>query len=665
MKISRTVISSLVASVILLSSCSSNNSELSGSDYLSLYEQANSNGQDQQAIEYLQKAADSGDSMAESRLGEAYLHNRYGLNNPELGAIYIQNAAEKGESRAMTNLGILYLNGEAVEQDYNQAFEWFNKAAAAGDMKAPRYLGLIYENGWGKDVDYVKAAENYQMAADKGDITGQYQLGKLYESGLGVKQDYEKAITLYNKSAARGDIVCLPAILALGNVYELGLGANKNIAQALIWYGKAADLGDNVAKEKVGKYQYPDNPEIMNVIAIVKILGDGQKVAGLAVEYTHDIDPKSLQKDDFNVNDRQVSSVYLSNKAVLGQPSDTGSFVIVELETVIDPKSSQMGGPKPKDGENGDKHEGPGPGGPKMGQISDKSSDPVILTSSVTQTGEVDFVSGKVIAATKSVLDTNHTLSPDIAGFKQLTFHDEQFNKDLMYNLFIPKNYDPKKSYPLVLFMHDAGVVSNNHIETLTQGLGAVIWASDTNQALNESFVVAPQYNSVMTDDTGATSDDMDITVNLINELTGKYSIDTNRLYNTGQSMGGMVSIAMDIKYPDLFAASFLVACQWNPDLVKPLAHKPLWIIVSEGDTKANPGMDAITKVLADNGATVTEASWDAQAPDSELESNVEGMLSHKTQVNYAVFQGGSHTYTWQYAYSIDGVREWLFKQHK
>jgi predicted peptidase/TPR repeat protein len=660
----RYFVASVLIITTLLSGCS--NSELSGSDYMSLYEQANSNGQDDQALEYLKQAAASGDSMAESRLGEAYLHQRYGLDNPELGENYIRSAAEKGEPRAMTNLGILYLNGEVVKKDYNQAFEWFTKAAAKGDIKAPRYLGLIYENGWGKDVDYIKAAENYQLAADRGDITGQYQLGKLYESGLGVKKDYEKAIVLYNQSAARGDIVCLPAIMALGNVYEQGIGVDKNLDQALVWYSKAADLGDKSAKAKIGKYQYPDNPEIMDVSAVVEVIGDGQKVGGLAVEYTDDIDPHSLQTSDFKVNNREISSVYVSNKAVLGQPSETGTIVIVELKTEIDPESSQMGGgPKKDDGSENAKNEGTGPGGPKMGQISDKSPDPIILTSSVTQTGEINFVSGKVIAATENVLNTNRTLNPDIAGFNQLIYHDGQFNKDLMYNLFVPKNYDPKKSYPLVLFMHDAGVVSNNHIETLTQGLGSVIWASDKDQSLNESFVLAPQYNSVMTDDTGAVSDDMDITVNLIRELTTKYSIDTNRLYNTGQSMGGMISIAMDIKYPDLFAASFLVACQWDPELVKPLANKPLWIVVSEGDNKANPGMDAITDVLSQNGATIAKANWNAEASPNELKKDVEVMLSQDASVNYAVFKGGSHRYTWQYAYSIDGIRQWLFKQHK
>ncbi|MDO6851698.1 hypothetical protein Q4S57_28040 [Priestia megaterium] len=64
-----------------------------------------------------------------------------------------------------------------------------------------------------------------------------------------------------------------------------------------------------------------------------------------------------------------------------------------------------------------------------------------------------------------------------------------------MYNLYVPKDYNPFKKYPLVLFMHDAGVVSNNPTYTLTQGLGAVVWAEPSEQTKNEAIVLAPQYN--------------------------------------------------------------------------------------------------------------------------------------------------------------------------
>ncbi|WP_368491155.1 alpha/beta hydrolase-fold protein [Clostridium sp. BJN0013] len=284
----------------------------------------------------------------------------------------------------------------------------------------------------------------------------------------------------------------------------------------------------------------------------------------------------------------------------------------------------------------------------------------------ITQSGDIETVGGQIYKADSKAMTSTKDVNLVVEDFKQLTYTDPNYNNEkLMYNLYVPKNYDSSKKYPLVLFMHDAGVVSNNPTNTLTQGLGAVVWAEPSEQAKNECFVLAPQYTSIIADDTSQTTDQMDITIDLVKQLEKQYSIDFNRIYNTGQSMGGMTSISMDIKYPDMFAASLLVACQWDPTKVSPMANKNLWIIVSEGDNKANPGEDAITEVLKKKGATVSKATWNAEASKDELATDVSKMLSSNCSINYTVFKGGSHRYTWQYAYTIEGVRDWLFKQVK
>lgn len=38
-----------------------------------------------------------------------------------------------------------------------------------------------------------------------------------------------------------------------------------------------------------------------------------------------------------------------------------------------------------------------------------------------------------------------------------------------------------------------------------------------------------------------------------------------------------------------IFAAQYLVACQWDPKEMQVLKDKPLWITVCEGDNKAYP----------------------------------------------------------------------------
>ena len=148
--------------------------------------------------------------------------------------------------------------------------------------------------------------------------------------------------------------------------------------------------------------------------------------------------------------------------------------------------------------------------------------------------------------------------------------------------------------------------------------------------------------------------------------------IDEARVYTTGQSGGGMMSIAMNIKYPDFFAASYLVACQWNASLLtKEMAGMKWWITVSEDDTKAFPGQTAIVEKLAEYGAKVARGEWNAQWTPAEFLAAFRRMDARGANINFVAFSKGSvfkteaeasaggasgHTATWEYAYDIAPV---------
>jgi len=255
-----------------------------------------------------------------------------------------------------------------------------------------------------------------------------------------------------------------------------------------------------------------------------------------------------------------------------------------------------------------------------------------------------------------------------ITSFEQLTFTDPAYdNAALMYGLFVPPDYNASKRYPLVLFMGDASRLGSNPLKTLTECYGATVWALPSEQAKHECIVVVPQYDTVrpVVNDASEASEYLDITVDLVKYLQAQYSIDPARIYNTGQSMGGMMSIAMDIKYPDLFAASYLVACQWGEDLVTSMAGDHLWIVVSERDFKAYPGMNAITAVLESGGARVARATWDPDSTVDQFATAVAEMLAQGANVNYTILTGGDHMSTFDLAYQIEGIRDWLFAQTK
>jgi hypothetical protein len=62
-------------------------------------------------------------------------------------------------------------------------------------------------------------------------------------------------------------------------------------------------------------------------------------------------------------------------------------------------------------------------------------------------------------------------------------------------------------------------------------------------------------------------------------------------------------------------------------------------------------------------GDTVTQRSWSAEAPAADIQTQAAALAAAGTTIRETVYQGGSHTYTWVYAYSTDAFREWLFTQ--
>jgi predicted peptidase len=465
---------------------------------------------------------------------------------------------------------------------------------------------------------------------------------------------------------------------------------------------------------------------IQSVAAITEVFGTGQQVTAVAIDYGTSIDGSKLSVGDFAVTDREISKVYTNSEPAKSDSGANGNYVIVELEPAASSAASagsgaggfggeaglpaegeagqqpagmpaegeagQLPAGLPAEGEAGqrpagmpaegeagsgefqppnsaDSTSGSGDAGssaPTLGSAGGENELSNHLAITILQENDIVDSNGNVIAPTGEAVESTSDVNLVVDDFEQLLFIDPNYDdRELMYNLYVPENYDASKTYPLVLFMVDAGGVGTDPVKTLTQGLGAIIWATPEEQAKHECFVLAPQYTEVMANDNSETTVDMDVTVDLIYDLAERYSIDMGKIYNTGQSMGCMTSIAMDIKYPDLFAASFLVAGQWDASLVAPFADKPLWIVVSEGDTKASPGMDAITEELQKYGATVSKATWDSTVSGTEFDQYVADMLAAGSQINYTVFEGGNHTYTWQIAYTIEGVRDWLFRQTK
>ena len=389
---------------------------------------------------------------------------------------------------------------------------------------------------------------------------------------------------------------------------------------------------------------------IKAVTAVTEVFGRSQRTTAAIVEYDAPIKGEAASAANFSVAGRTITKAYANDRAAKAGEGREGAFVVLELD--------------PED-------DGAVVYSPEVEQPA---------TVVVSQVKSVAAASGETYAPTSTAIINTRQANLIVDDFQQFRFTDPDTGLPLTYNLYIPEGYDAAKAYPLVLFMHDAGVTGTNPLRTLEQGLGAISFASPEDQAKHPAFVLAPQYPVAIANDASETSDYADVTVRLIHDLMLRFSIDQNRLYTTGQSGGCMTSIALNIKYPDLFAATFLVAGQWDVAKVPPMAGNRFWIIVSQDDGKAWPGMSAVVDTLEKNGAKVTRAIWDGRSDAAGFESAVEAMLKEgpDSNIHFAAFRkgtvipegvdvngGSGHVWTWPIAYAIPGVRDWLLRQSK
>lgn len=256
--------------------------------------------------------------------------------------------------------------------------------------------------------------------------------------------------------------------------------------------------------------------------------------------------------------------------------------------------------------------------------------------------------------------------------FKQLEYSDAETGITMKYNLFVPQNMEATEKYPLVLFIADASTPGDSVTLPLTQGWGGLVWASDSWQAKHPCYVLVPQFAGVAVNDAYQHTPETDVVIRLIKKLESENNIDSNRLYTTGQSMGGMISMYYNVAYPSMFAASLFVDSHWEvstfPELVK---HKFVW--VTAGDSgKAWPEIQPMEAAAKEEDIRYAYMRWSAKLPQAQQDSLATALLSEGAQVNIINFAPGTvlkpgqrseHLASFDYAYRLTPVLEWIFAQ--
>lgn len=168
-------------------------------------------------------------------------------------------------------------------------------------------------------------------------------------------------------------------------------------------------------------------------------------------------------------------------------------------------------------------------------------------------------------------------------------------NKTLPYRLFVPKNYQASKKYPLMLTLHGAGERGSDDSAQLKLDFSRM-WAADSIQTAHPCFVVAPQCPNgsqwVNTPwakgsyafDSIAISEPMAAVVGLLDSLAKEFNLDPDRIYVSGLSMGGFGTWYLAMKFPTRFAAIVPVCGGADPKKASTISAIPIWTFHAEDD---------------------------------------------------------------------------------
>ena len=230
----------------------------------------------------------------------------------------------------------------------------------------------------------------------------------------------------------------------------------------------------------------------------------------------------------------------------------------------------------------------------------------------------------------------------------------------LQYRFFVPEQYDSTKKYPLVLALHGSGERGDDNISHIRAYRNATSWADPINQVKYPCFVVAPQVPFEQD-----WSDYILLMGDVLDSLSTEFSLDTNRFYVTGLSMGGFGTFGMLQTYPDRFAAGIPMSGGWFVYDAPTIAHIPIWNFHGTRDeTVPVTWSRDMMYALADEGVDVVHTHCRLANCKGLADSLIDMHVRSHAQVLYTEFVDGTHD-IWDRSYDYPFLFPWVFSQYR
>jgi len=219
------------------------------------------------------------------------------------------------------------------------------------------------------------------------------------------------------------------------------------------------------------------------------------------------------------------------------------------------------------------------------------------------------------------------------------------------YVVYVPRNFDASRSWPVILSLHGAGERGTDGVRQMQIGVASAIRAHPERVPAIAVFPQAPEESRWL-------GEPADAAMAALDEAVREFHGDPERIYLTGLSMGGYGTYHLALAHKHRFAA-LVVVCGGL------LVHKTTTAVQQSPLTAgaADP-YAAVAHALRDVPIWLFHGSEDDTIPVVESRTMAAALQREGAPVHYTEYRGVNHV-AWDRAYGEASLWEWLFAQRR
>jgi predicted peptidase len=241
------------------------------------------------------------------------------------------------------------------------------------------------------------------------------------------------------------------------------------------------------------------------------------------------------------------------------------------------------------------------------------------------------------------------TAKPPATGF--LARHLPASGRELRYQVYVPAAYTPRRSWPVVLFLHGSGERGADNLAQLREGLAPAIRAHAHWFPLLAVFPQAPA-GARWRDATEA-----DV-MRILDAVDSEWQTDRDRTYVVGMSMGGYGAWQLAMDHPDRFAAIVPVCAG-----VLPPPTEPELLGVKVPDPAGDPYAQ-IARAVAKLPIWIFHGAADPVVPVGESRRMARELAKAGGDPRYTEYPFTGHD-AWDPTFNSPDLWDWLLQQRR